>query len=367
MMEEDRLKGERTGKPGFEAALRQLQFVVMDAVRRTQGELLASFGFGPVESAYRVIASGPHWRLRDYGCVDQSHSVLIVAAPIKRPYIWDLTRSVSAIRYCLQAGLRVQLLEWLPASEKTCNVGIAECVQGIAAALETVGSRANSRKSILMGHSLGGTLAGIYAASAPNTIAGLVLLSAPLCFGAGETPFRDALVSLLPAPVSAAAPYPGSLLSQASAAASPETFIWSRLMDGVFSVTDAHALDTFARIERWALDEVALPGKLVREIVEVLYRRDGFRRGILKVGQGTVGPDHLSAPTLAIVNRADVVSPVHSVMALAEALGPKKFRIIEYPGERGVCLQHLGILVGRQARAQVWPQIIEWIETQYER
>jgi polyhydroxyalkanoate synthase len=350
-----------------EAAVRHLQFSVIDAFRRMQGDVLGSFGFGPVESTYRVIASGPYWRLRDYDTIHRSRSVLIVAAPIKRPYIWDLAPSVSAIRYCLGAGLRVYLLEWLPASEKTCNVGIAKCVQGISAALETIGSQAENRKSILMGHSLGGTLAAIYAAAASGTVGGLVLLGAPLCFRAGESPFRDALISLVPAPVSDSDPYAGSILSQASVAASPETFIWSRFMDAVLSAADRAAMDVYARVERWALDEVALPGKLVSEIVELLYRENRFCRGILNVEGRTIGPENLSAPTLAIVNMADSVAPLRSVSPIGEALGPEKFRIIEYPGESGVCLQHLGILVGRHAHAQVWPQIIDWIGIQYER
>jgi hypothetical protein len=37
-------------------------------------------------------------------------------------------------------------------------------------------------------------------------------------------------------------------------------------------------------------------------------------------------------------------------------------RIIEYKGEIGVGLQHLGILVGRQAHARVWPEIIAWLK-----
>jgi len=358
-MGKDRLSGE--------AVFRHLQFGVIDAFRRMQGDVLASFGFGPVESSYRVIASGPYWRLRDYDIVQRPRSILIVAAPIKRPYIWDLTPSVSAIRHCLEAGLRVCLLEWLPASEKTCNVGIAECTQAISAALETIGFQMENPKSILIGHSLGGTLAAIYAAAAPKTIGGLVLLGAPLCFRAGESQFRDALVNLVPAPVSDSDPYPGSILSQASAAASPETFIWSRFMDAVFSAADRAAMDVYARIERWALDEVALPGKLVSEIVELLYRENRFCRGILNVEGRPIRPENLSAPTLAIVNTADSVAPLHSVRPISEALGPEKFRIIEYPGERGVCLQHLAMLVGRQAHAQVWPQIIDWIGIQNQR
>ena len=46
-----------------------------------------------------------------------------------------------------------------------------------------------------------------------------------------------------------------------SALASPATFIWSRLMDAIFSIADHHALDIHGRVERWALDEVSLPGK----------------------------------------------------------------------------------------------------------
>src|SRR6516162_6393036 len=36
-------------------------------------------------------------------------------------------------------------------------------------------------------------------------------------------------------------------------------------------------------------------------------------------------------------------------------------RLIEYPGETGVGLQHLAILVGRHAHAAVWPEVISWL------
>jgi polyhydroxyalkanoate synthase len=366
-MEQDRLNDSANGAPSFEAALRHQQFSAIDAFRRMQGDVLASLGFGPIESTYRVIASGSYWRLRDYDTIHRSRPVLIVAAPIKRPYIWDLAPASSAIRRCLGTGLRVYLLEWLPASENTCSVGIAECVQAISAALETIGSGRGGQKPILMGHSLGGTLAAIYAATASETIDGLVLLGAPLCFRPGESPFRDALVKLVPAPLSDSDPYPGSILSQASAAASPETFIWSRFLDAIRCAADRRALEIYARVERWALDEVALPGKLVSEIVELLYRENRFCRGILNVKGRTIGLENLSAPTLAIVNMADLVAPLHSVSPIGEAIGHEKFHIIEYSGETGVCLQHLGILVGRQAHAQVWPQITDWIALQHER
>lgn len=361
-MEQDRLNDRANGPLAAAAALRHIQFSVADAFRRTQGDALALLGFGPVESSYRVVASGSYWRLRDYNSMRRSHSLLIVAAPIKRPYIWDLTPAVSAIRYCLGAGLGVYLLEWVPASDKTCNVGIAECARAISACLATIG--AEGPKPIVAGHSLGGTLAAIYAATAPGTVGGLLLLGSPLCFQAEASTFRDALVSLVPAPASDSDLYPGSILSQASAMASPDTFVWSRLMDAAQSVADSRALDVHVRIERWALDEVPLSGKLVSEIVEGLYRENCFCQGTLNVGGKMVGPSNLSGPILAVVNTADAVAPRVSVRPISDVLGPRKFHIIEYPGETGVCLQHLGILVGRQAFALIWPEIVSWIYAQ---
>jgi polyhydroxyalkanoate synthase len=214
-----------------------------------------------------------------------------------------------------------------------------------------------------MGHSLGGTLAAIFGALAPETIRGLVLLGAPLCFQPDESQFRDALVALVPPDISEVDPFPGSLLSHMSALASPNTFVWSRLMDAALSVTDRRAMEIHARIERWALDEVPLPGKLVHQIIEWLYRENRLCRGALKVGNTLIGPAGLSVPTLAVVNVADEVAPMASIKPFLDATPTQDVQIVEYPGELGVCLQHLGILVGRQAHERVWPEIISWLNS----
>jgi polyhydroxyalkanoate synthase len=343
------------------AAVRE-HFAATDVVRRAQAALLGAFGLGPDECPYRIIASGAHWRLRDYGDQGQRPSILVVAAPIKRPYIWDLTPSVSAIRYCLRQRLHTYLLEWMPASRETENIGLDESVQAISECVATI-SRETGHQPFLVGHSLGGTLAAIFGASASDRILGLVLLSAPLCFEPATSRFRDALISLIPSELSDTEPFPGSLLSHMSALASPDTFVWSRLMDAVLSAADGHAMAIHARVERWALDEVSLSGKLVHQIVEWLYRENRLCRGVLKIRETLVGPLSLSAPALAVVNTSDAVAPAASIKPFTDAMRTRDVRLIDYPGEVGVCLQHLGVLVGRQAQAQVWPEIISWIRS----
>jgi len=344
-------------------AWHRAQFSWTDVLRCAQGGAFEAFGLGPAECPYRILASGPHWRLRDYADQDTSSPILIVAAPIKRPYIWDLAPSVSAIRYCMRNRLHVYLLEWMPASRDIANNGLDEYGQAISECIAEITAEPRGATPFLVGHSLGGTLAAIFAALAPQSARGLVLLGAPLCFQPATSHFRDALVSLVPSALSETDPFPGSLLSHMSALASPDTFIWSRLMDTAFSIADYHALDIHGRVERWALDEVPLPGKLVHEIVEWLYRENRFCRGILKIGKTLVGPFSLSVPTLAVVNTADDVAPLASVEPFIDAMPTGNGRIIEYLGEVGVCLQHLGILVGRWAHAHVWPEIISWLNS----
>ena len=344
-------------------ALRRAQFAMMDVLRRTQGNALGAFGLSPTECPYQIVASGQHWRLRDYAERETPrhfYHYLLSRRP-SNGHTLDLAPSSSAIRYCLRERLHVFLLEWLPASRHSGNNGLVEYAQAISECVVKVSNETQGTKPFLIGHSLGGTLAAIYSALASESVRGLVLLGAPLCFQADTNHFRDALVSLVPSDFSEADPFPGSLLSHASALASPNTFIWSRLRDAILSMNDHHALEIHARIERWALDEVPLPGKLVHQIIEWLYRENRFCRGDLTLGGSLIGPSSISVPTLAVVNVADDVAPLVSIAPFADAMPTGKMHILEYSGEAGVCLQHLGILIGREAQAQVWPQIIFWL------
>ena len=186
--------------------------------------------------------------------------MLVVAAPIKQPYIWDLAPSASAIRYLLKHALHVHLLEWLPERPGSENIGLDEYVEAISQCCAKI-TRAKSGMPFLIGHSLGGTLAAISSALMPGRIKGLILLGTPLCFAPGTSQFRDALVALVPRVLSDTGRFPGSLLSYMAGLAAPRTFIWSRMMDAVFSAGDDDALAIHGRVERWTLDEMPLPAE----------------------------------------------------------------------------------------------------------
>ncbi|HET6375259.1 MAG TPA: alpha/beta fold hydrolase [Methylocella sp.] len=341
----------------------QAHFAWLDSLRRAQGEALAALGFGPKECDYRVILSGPHWRLRKYDHPAGALPVLIVPAPIKRPYIWDLHPSISAVRQCLAHSLAVYLIEWMPPpgnGEEASLSSYAECA--ISACAGRISREPLGAKPFLMGHSLGGTLAAIFCALESASVQGLVLLGAPLCFAPGSSRFRDALVSLFPSEIAGSGAVPGSLLSQVSALAAPDAFIWARMRDAAYGFAHPAALEVCARVERWALDEVPLPGALVRETVQWLYREDRFCRGVLTIRGRNARPPGVRVPVLAIVNTADDVAPPSCVRPFLEQLPASQSRLIEYTGEAGVGLQHLALLIGSQAHARIWPEIVSWLK-----
>jgi polyhydroxyalkanoate synthase len=341
-------------------------FDLTDKFRQAQGRALDALGLGPQECAFRLISSGPCWRLRAYGGPEGAPALLMVPAPIKRPYIWDLTPATSAVRCCLHHDFRVHLLEWMPPSAGGSADGSAGLDayggRAIASCVEAISNQPNGTPLFLLGHSLGGTLAAVYCAMEPRSVRGLIVLGAPLCFDQASSRFRNALVALVPGEFPESQVVAGSLLSQVSAIASPWTFLWSRWMDAVLSLADPAATDVHARVERWALDEVALPGKLINQIVHWLYREDRLCQGTLTVLGKTVGPATMTLPMLAVVNTADEIAPAESVAPFLDRMPTQDARIIEHPGEIGVGLQHLGMLAGRAARAKVWPQIIAWLK-----
>jgi polyhydroxyalkanoate synthase len=342
-------------------------FAFLDAARRRAGALLDAVGLGPEEAPFRTAATLPGARLRAYqpSGAGVEGPLLILPAPIKRPYLWDLLPAVSVVRGALAPGLRVHLLEWCDPSPAEDGFGLAEFADRIPlAALDAIAAETGREVVVVAGNSLGGTLAAIFAALHPERVAGLALIDAPLAFGPEGGPLAEAVARLPSARLICAvagSPVAGSALGLLSAAAVPEVFLLQRWRDRAASVADPLAAAVHARIERWILDELAMPGRLFEEIVEGLYREDRFRQDRLPVGGRVAGLGGLRVPTLAVVNAVGGVVPPASVLAgLARAPGPPPC-LLRYEGEPGPAIQHLGPLVGPAAHRRIWPAILDWI------
>jgi polyhydroxyalkanoate synthase len=343
-------------------------FGQIDQFRLWQGRLLEGLGWGPNESPSRIVFTKPALTLRAYeeagipGVI-----VLMVPAPIKRAYLWDLAPGASVVQQLLRGGLHAYLVQWEPPGVDQQEYGLAEYVdQLILDALRAIERETGSRRVFLAGHSLGGTLAAIFAGLHPGRIAGLILAGSPLHFGRDVDPLGF-LVSTNPrasAFTAITGNVPGSVLDAASILGAPASFAYSRWADWLASLPDPCALATHLRVERWTDDEMPLARRFFEEIVDFLYREDRWMRGTLELAGRRAMPQAVVAPLLCIVERQSAVAPPGSVRPFYEAVGSRQKRWLWYAGDVGVSLQHVGMLVGRTAHHSLWPEIVRWIRQQ---
>ncbi|GAB3550268.1 hypothetical protein GCM10027343_33170 [Noviherbaspirillum agri] len=344
-------------------------FESLDKARRQRGAAMDRLGYGPRESPSTTVLSVPGLRLRRYdnpaGVHDDNAPVaLIVPAPIKRHYIWDLSPERSVVQHALRQGMRVYLIEWEDPAGPTSQYGLQEygCTL-IDECVEAIHPRGPEKKVFLLAHSLGGVFAAIYAALRGERVAGTVLIETPLHFARDSGSFTPLVIFGPPADGIARMleRVPGSMLSMASSTASPATFSAERYADFIASLGSSSQMQNHIQVERWTLDEAPMAGVLFEQVVEQLYRRDELMRGQLLVDGRRIGPKSLSSPLLSVYDPRSVVIPPASVIAFHEAAASRTKRLLRYDGDTGVALAHVGALVGDNAHRHLWPQIFGWL------
>lgn len=341
-------------------------FGAVDELRRGHGRLLDGLGLSPRQQPSRVLLATPAFRVRSYPPATSSASpVLLVAAPIKRAYIWDLCPQVSAVGLLREAGFAVYLLEWLDPQGPDEDLGLDGYADRFIRDAVRAVIQDGASPPVLVSHSIGGTLAAIFCSLHPDLVSGVVLIEAPLHLGAAAGAF---------APVVAASPdarwlqagfgtVPGSLLDLVTTAAAPREFLLERYADLAASLGSPE-LWVHLRVERWTLDEFPLPGRLFAEVIEQLYREDRFMRGDLTIAGRRVGPASLIVPMLNVVNPRNNAVPASSIVPFHQAAASGSKKLLWYHGDHGVALQHVGALVGGNARASLWPEIVCWVRDQ---
>lgn len=330
----------------------------VDALRRASADAMALLGAAPEECPSEVVEGRRGVRLRLYG--GSGPPVLLLPAPIKKHYIWDIDPEASVVRRALAAGRTVFLAEW--SAEPASGYGLADCVGELLELVRMV-HRFKGVPVPLIGHSLGGTLAAMCAAAEPEPIAALVLLEAPLHFGP-EAGALSRWVASLPSAQSmfGANAVPGAYLSVLAGLAAPGTFHAARLRDLMASSLSPPMLRRHMRVERWTLDEAAIPARLFDDVAEFLLRRDAFQVGRLELSPGRLlGPSRIAAPLLAVIDPTSEVVPPLAVRPFHNAAASAVKLLLPVSPEAGTGFPHVTALVGVRAHAELWPGIFGWL------
>jgi len=336
----------------------------MDEARHVQCEVLDALGFGPQETRSRVVLRESGLTLKAYAEPSCSGPViLMVPAPIKRAYIWDLAPGASVVEQCLKSGARPYLVQW---EEPQATCGLRDyCDRLIPACADAIRAETGTGQIFLFGHSLGGLFAAVFAALHPARLRGMVVAAAPFHFEFARSAgvlgpvisglSRTGLLDSAPGNV------PGSFLSLASFMAAPDTFGSDRLLDWMQSLRDPDALRAHLRVERWTLDELPLARQLVRDIAGRLYHEDAFLRGTLELGRHMAAARQVVSPLLIVADKHCPIVPPQAILPFAQVAGAVDKQLLWYEGDTGVALRHVGVLIGANAQQRLWPRILRWV------
>lgn len=343
-------------------------FEMLDRLRLNQGRWLDGLGWGPQTRPSRVALQRSELSLLAYdghtGSSEEQLPILLVPAPIKRAYLWDLAPGTSVVEACLNHGWRPYLVNW---QEPVPGAGLADYADRfLGQCVAAIRKETGARRVLLAGHSLGGLLSALFAALHPDDVGGLILIGGPVHFsyapedGAlgpviAEIETKGWLETMPPG-------MPGSLLSMAAFAASPMAYGQERCTDWLRGLTSRQGGRTHLQVERWTFDELPLARGLIHDLVG-LYHDDGFMAGTLRLGERIAAAQAVTAPLLLVIDEACPVVPPAAMLPLHRAAASRQKRILNYDGDAGVGLRHVGPLVGRNAHAQLWPEILAWSRT----
>ncbi|TPG56133.1 alpha/beta fold hydrolase [Sphingomonas glacialis] len=283
-------------------------------------------------------------RLRDYGAKGATgRAVLFVPSLINPPHILDLLPDVSLLRWLAAQGHRPFLLDWgtqAPAGGTLdLDAHVTRVLLPLIAKFDT--------PPILVGYCLGGTLA--LAAACLTEVAGLALIAAPWHFAgfgaAARADMAGLWASAKPA-CEALGLVPMEVLQSGFWRLDPARTIAKYEAFAAIEPGSA-AAQRFVAMEDWANGGAPLPYAAGRQLFEECIAQDLPGSGAWQIAGTTIDPAALRCPTVDFVSLNDRIVPAATAANL--------------PDRHDLGAGHVGMIVGRGARSQLWEPLAGWL------
>jgi polyhydroxyalkanoate synthase len=279
--------------------------------------------------------------LRHYG--GEGPAVVFVPSLINPSFVLDLAPDRSLLRWIAAQGFDTWLVDWGEPTPADRDLDVAGHVaRRLLPLLAHVPGR-----PILVGYCLGGTMALAAAALAP--IAGVATLAAPWRFAGYGEAARAAMLQLW----DSARPgcerlglVPVEVLQSGFWKLDPARTIAKYEAFAVLD-PDSDAARRFVALEDWANAGAPLTLAAGAELFEGLIGADRPGSGGWRIGSGVADPHALACPTVEFVSLTDRIVPHATAAGLAD--------------RRDVGAGHVGMIVGRGARAELWQPLADWL------
>ena len=297
------------------------------------------------------------WRYRSEA-VQYAPPVVVVHSLVSRSYVLDLHPRNSAVRFWLEAGLDVMLLDW----------GVADAVEAentletyadhyLPAAVDAAREAAGTDDVTLLGYCFGGVLSVLSVARNPELpVRNLAVMATPVDY-AGMRSLTgliregrldpDELVDETGNVPPEAIANAFRLLRPTGDLASYAT-LWQHLWNDEY-------VEGYQAMAQWTRDHVPFPGATFRQTVGQLVRENALVEGTLRLGGTPVDLGAIKVPFLNVMAEHDHIVPIAAAQPLTGLVGS------EDASELRLKAGHVGLVASRTAAKVTLPQIAEWI------
>jgi polyhydroxyalkanoate synthase subunit PhaC len=297
------------------------------------------------------------WRYRNER-VQVTQPVLIVHSLVSRSYVLDLLPNQSMIRFLVEQGFDVFLLDWEPADPADAENTLETYVQGyIPRAVDATLEEAGADEVSLIGYCFGGVLTLLFVAANPEVPAGSLVTMATPCdysqMGFMSQMFRRGRLDPEDV-IDATGLVPSTTMDEGFQTLKPTDQIVQRV-NLLQNLWNEDFVEGFQAMNQWARDQVPFPGATFRQIVELLIRQNALASGVIPLGRGEVRLRDVRCPYLNAFAEQDGIVPAASSAPLTQLVGS------DDASELRLTSGHVGFVAGRQAAKVARPKIAEWI------
>ena len=282
--------------------------------------------------------------------------VLLVPSMLHQWYVLDLCEGGS-VAAALSNGTpwETYCFDWGVPEDEDRFVEWDDIVARLERAVRFVQRTTGSKKVALVGYSMGATLAAIYAALRPETVAALVNIAGPIDFS--DSGRLGAMVDArwFDAEAIASAGNISALQMQSGFLALRPNHALSRWVRSIDEMHDTEAQAATAALEAWASDTIPFPAAAYVTYIRELYQENRLVRGEHYVAGERVDLARIDCPHLSVVADRDGVCPAASTTALGTHSSSKVKDVLVVPGG------HVGAVTGAEAATQLYPRLVAWL------
>ena len=286
--------------------------------------------------------------------------VLLVMSPVAKGYILDLTQGQSLVEYLLLQGHDVYMLDWAAPRREQSGLGLDDYVCSLlGGCIEAMQEDTGEDDVTLVGYCMGGMLSCMYTALNPDgPVRNLACFTTPVN-GDGMELYKkwmsaksfdiDRLVHEL-------GNIPGDFINSSIQALRPlqRSANQMRLLNNVEN--DAF-VKAHLRFDRWAVDQLPVPGNLARAMVKDFIVGNRLIDRSLELRGKRVDFANIRVPFLHVAALFDHIVPAAASRDLIGMVGSADKQEIVMKGG------HVSLVAGGNAVFRLWPQLDQWLST----